>query len=88
MLIWVRQDGQRNPPKAKWYGLHKHWPNVGAKLPSTCPKHHGHKGNPEVTLGTCGVIGERAQVTLVWVRTQGISNISHSRRLGVTRVKA
>ena len=30
-----------------------------------CPQHHGHKGDPEVTPGTCGAIGERAQVILV-----------------------
>ena len=36
-----------------------------------CRQHHGHKGDPEVTLGTCGAIGERAQVILVWVRALG-----------------
>ena len=33
-----------------------------------CPQHHGHKGDPGVTPGTCGAIGERTQVILVWVR--------------------
>ena len=33
-----------------------------------CPQHHGHKGNPELTPGTCGAIGERTQVILVWMR--------------------
>ena len=33
-----------------------------------CPKHHGHKGDREVSLGTCGNIGERAQGILMWVR--------------------
>ena len=23
-----------NPPEAEWHGLHKHWPNVEAWLPS------------------------------------------------------
>ena len=36
-----------------------------------CPQHHGHKRNPGVTPGTCGAIGERAQVILVWVRAPG-----------------
>ena len=30
-----------------------------------CPKHHEHKGDPGVTHGTCGAIGERARVNLV-----------------------
>ena len=34
-------------------------------------QHHGHKGDPEVTPGTCGTIGERAQVILVYVKAQG-----------------
>ena len=37
-----------------------------------CPKHHGHKGDPGVTPGTCGAIGERAQVILVWVRARAL----------------
>ena len=39
-----------------------------APLLEECPQHHGHKGNPGVTPETCGAIGERAQVILVWVR--------------------
>ena len=39
-----------------------------APLLEECPQHHGHKGDPGVTPGTCGAIGERAQVILVWVR--------------------
>ena len=34
-------------------------------LHEECPKHHGHKGDPGVTHGTCGTIGVRAQVVLV-----------------------
>ena len=30
-----------------------------------------HKVNPGVTRGTCGAIGERAQVILLWVRGPG-----------------
>ena len=30
------------------------------------PKHHRHKGDPRITLGTCGAICERAQAILVW----------------------
>ena len=36
-----------------------------APLLEECLQHHGHKGDPGVTLGTCGTIGERAQVILV-----------------------
>ena len=45
--------------------------NCRAPLLEECPQHHGHKGDPEVTPGTCGAIGERAQVILVWVRAPG-----------------
>ena len=36
-----------------------------APLFEECPQHYGHKGDPGVILGTCGTIGERAQVILV-----------------------
>jgi hypothetical protein len=52
-----------------------------------CPKHHGHKGDPGVTPGTCGPNGERAQVMLVWVRAPGVGNASHPRTLGVIKVR-
>ena len=42
-----------------------------APLLEECPQHHGHKGDPGVTPRTCGAIGERAQVILVWVRAPG-----------------
>jgi hypothetical protein len=41
-----------------------------APLQKECPKHHGHKGDPGVTPGTCGAGGEKVQVILVWVRAQ------------------
>ena len=50
--------------------LHK-WDECRAPLLEECPQHHGHKGDPRVTPGTCGAIGERAQVILVWVRAPG-----------------
>ena len=56
--------------------LHEEW-----------PRHHGHKGDSEVTPKTCGAISERAQVIQVQVRAPGIGNTSHPRRLGVTRVR-
>jgi hypothetical protein len=37
-------------------------------LHNGCPKHHGHKGDPGVTPGTCGAGGEMVQVILVRVR--------------------
>ena len=59
-----------------------------APLHEECPKHHGHKGDPGVTPGTCGTVGERAQVIIVWVRAPGVGNASHPRRLGgTTRVR-
>ena len=51
-------------------------PNEGVcrvPLLEECPQHHGHKGDPGVMPGTCGAIGERAQVILVWVRAPGRS---------------
>ena len=56
-------------------------------LHAECPKHHGHKGDTGVTPGTCGAIGERAQVILVWLRAPGFENASHPQRLEVTRVR-
>jgi hypothetical protein len=41
-----------------------------AALHKGCPKHHGHKGDPGVTSGTCGADGEKTQVILVWVRVR------------------
>ena len=43
-------------------GCHATWNKVRvgdcrAPLHEDCPKHHGHKGDPGVTLGTCGAIG-------------------------------
>ena len=60
---------------------------VSRTSPKGYPKHHGHKGDPRVTPGTCGAGGERAQMILVWVRAPGIGNASHPRRLGVMRVR-
>ena len=53
-----------------------------------CPQYHGHKGDFGVTLGTCGAIGERAGVILVWVRAPGCGNASHPQGLGVTRIRS
>ena len=50
------------------------------------PKHHGHKGDLGVTPGTCGVVGERAQVILVLVTAPGVGNAPHPLRLRVMRV--
>jgi hypothetical protein len=41
-----------------------------------------------VTPGTCGTVGERVQVILVWVRAPDVRNASHPRRLGVTKVRS
>ena len=47
-----------------------------ASLHEECPKHYGHTGDPGVTPGTCGAIGERAQMILVWVRAADVGNVS------------
>jgi hypothetical protein len=47
-----------------------------APLHEEAPKHHGHKGDPRVIPGTCGAIGKRAQVILVWVSAPSIGNAS------------
>ena len=58
------------------------WEGIGnlschAPLFEECPQHHGHNGDPGVTLETCGAIGEGAQVILVWMRALGHGNASH-----------
>ena len=52
-----------------------------------CPQHYRHKEDPGVTPWTCGAIGERAQVILVWVRALGRGNASHPQELRITRVR-
>jgi hypothetical protein len=64
------------------------WGNCRAPVHKECPKHHGHKGGPGLAPGTCDAVGERAQVILMWVRAPGVGNASHSRRLGVARVRS
>ena len=58
-----------------------------APLFEECPQHHRHKRDPGVTPETCGAIGKRAQVILVWVRALGGGNASHPLELGVTRFR-
>jgi hypothetical protein len=57
-----------------------------APLHEECLQHHGHKGDPGATHGTCGAKGERAQVILVWVRTPGVENAFLPWRLRVMRI--
>ena len=40
-----------------------------------------------MTPGTCGAVGERAQVILVWVRALSVGNASHPRRLRIIRIR-
>ena len=47
----------------------------------------GTKGDPIMPPGTCGAIGERAHVILVWLRAPDVENASHSRKLEVIRVR-
>ena len=58
-----------------------------APLHTEYPKHHGHKGDPGVTLMICDAVGKRAQVILVWERGLGVGNASYPQRLGIMRVK-
>ena len=58
-----------------------------APLHEECPKHHGHEGDLGVTPMTCGAVGDKAQVILVWVRAPSVGNTSHPQRLGITRVR-
>ena len=41
------------------------------------PQHHVHKEEPEVIPGTCGAVGKRAQVILVWFKAPGVDKASH-----------
>jgi hypothetical protein len=72
-----------HPPKAERQGLH----GCRAPLHKGCLKHHGHKGDPGETPGTCGAGGEKALVILVWVRAPGVGNASQPRGLGGMRKK-
>ena len=54
--------------------------------PKKCQKHHGHKKDSVVTLGSCGANGEKTQVILVRGRAPGVINASHPRRLGFMKV--
>jgi hypothetical protein len=47
----------------------------------------GTRGASGVTPETCGSIGERAQVILVWVKAPHVKNVFHPHRLGVTRTR-
>jgi len=48
-----------------------------APLQKGCRKHHGHKGDPGVTPGTCRANGDKAQVIQVWVRAPVVGNVFH-----------
>ena len=55
-------------------------------LHEECPKQYGHNEDFGVAPGTCGAVGERDQMILVWVKALGVGNASQPRRLGFTRV--
>jgi hypothetical protein len=76
--IATYKDGGQNHANTSGQRLSCHAP-----LHEKCPQNHGHKGDPEVTPGTCGIIGE----ILMWVRGPGVGNPSHPLRLGVMRVR-
>ena len=58
-----------------------------APLHEEWPKHHGHKGDPGVTTGICGAVGDMAKVILVWARVLGVGNASHPWRLRGMKVR-
>ena len=69
--VWARSYGVLNgalprdsAQQCECCGEGQHTP-CRAPLLEECPQHHGHKADPGVTPGTCGTIGERAQVILV-----------------------
>ena len=74
-------------PGVIWLCMHIIETSCRAPLQEECPKHHGHKGDPRVTPGTCAAVGERAQVILVLARAPGVGNASHPWILGCTRVR-
>ena len=81
-----------SPPKAWWQSFSHLWDSQlfstsVAHLSYGMPKTPWTQGGPGVTPGTCGDIGEMAQVILVWVRALGIGDASHPRRPGVMRVR-
>ena len=87
---WLRRDTLE-------FIIHNTWPYHDindnghiccAPLHEECLKHNGHKGDPGVTPGICGTVGENAQVILIWVMAPGVGSASYPRRLGVTRVRA
>jgi hypothetical protein len=43
-----------------------------APLYEECMQHHGHKGDPGVTPRTCGAIGGKDQVILMWAMAPGV----------------
>ena len=47
-------------------------PNCREPQHAECLQHHGHRGDRGVTSKSCGAIGERAQVILMWVRSLDI----------------
>ena len=74
---WGQEEGEGEAKSELWIYVCVHNTSQGseggcrAPLLEECLQHHGHKGDPGVTPGTCGAIGERAQVILVWVRAPG-----------------
>ena len=54
---------------------------------SLSPYHHKQEGGIGVTFRTCSTIVERAQISLVWIKTSSIENTSYPWKLGVTKRK-
>ena len=48
-------------------------------LHEECSTNHGQKEDPRVTPKTCGTVGGRAALILLWMRAMSIGNASHPR---------
>lgn len=63
------------------------WGECYAPLHEYCTKYHSHNGDPKATPATCGVIGEKTQVMLMWVSVKGVGHPSHQWIVRFTRVR-
>ena len=84
--VWVSVPGIENASHLCRLGGTRVTPCC-ASFHEECLKHHGHKKDPGVTPETCGSVGEKAQVILVWLRASGVGNASHPQRLESTKVR-
>ena len=80
----MRMLGETTCEGSKFW-LHRIFFDCHIPLNEECPKHHGHKWDLGMTSGTCGNVGEKTQLMLVWMNASGAGIASHPQRLGVTK---